>query len=127
MSLARGAALAALGGMLAVPALAQSGWLQVGRTHVDGASATGTIEPRWEPTFSEAMVCTDGGALKVNDVTFRMRDGKTQHARLRLRLADGGCTKALKVGRKRDLAGVDIAYDPASLGGGKTKLQLVAR
>jgi hypothetical protein len=113
--------------MLAVPAFAQSGWLQVGKAHLDGSAGIGTIEPRWAPNFSEAMLCSEGGAIKVNDATFRMRDGKVQRLKLRVRLADGGCTKAFSVGRKRDVAGVDIAYDAASLGGGKTRLQLVAR
>ena len=121
------AAAAALAGMAAAPAAAQSGWLAAGRVKIDAEASAATMEVRWGPKFDEVMLCTEGSAVKLNSATFRYKDGKTKIVKLRARLADGACTKTTSLGRGRDVASVDIAYDPASLQGAKTKIQLVAR
>jgi hypothetical protein len=127
MSLARSAALAALLGLIAAPAVAQKGWSAVGRAKIDSEAATGTLEVKWQPGYREIMLCAEGNAVKLDTLVLQFRDGKSQPVKLRARLADGGCSKTASVARNRDVATADISYDRASLAGGKTRLQLYAR
>lgn len=127
MDLARGAALAAMAAMLGVPAAAQTAWSAVGRVKVDAEASAGTIEVKWQPSFREIMLCTEGSAIKLDQLVLRFSDGKSQAVKLRARLADDGCSKTVSVSKGRDLATAEVAYDAASLAGGKTRLQLVAR
>jgi hypothetical protein len=119
---------AAAAALLAAPAAAQeTGWTTVGRASVDGGAASGSIKVRWDPSFRQGMFCTDGSAIRLGDATLRFEDGTSKVVKVRQKLGDGGCSKPIAVPRKRQVATVDIAYDAATLAGGKAKVQLVAR
>ena len=128
MRIARTTGLAAAAAALAVPATAQdTGWTTVGRASVGADAASGSITVRWDPSFRQGMFCTDGNSIKLQDATLRFQDGTTKVVKVRQKLADGGCSRPIAVPRKSDVETVDIAYDPATLAGGKVKVQLVAR
>lgn len=127
MAFPRAAAAAAIVLALAAPALAQSGWTAVGGRAVSGEAGRDTIAVRWQPQFREIMFCVEGRAVRLLDGTVRYRDGRSQSVRVRARIADGACSRMANVGRNRDIATVDIAYDPASLEGGRTEVEVFAR
>ncbi|HEY0111573.1 MAG TPA: hypothetical protein VGB59_00315 [Allosphingosinicella sp.] len=119
---------AAVAAALAAPSVAQdSGWRTLGRAPVNPEATSGTINVRWDPNLREAMFCVDGHGVRLTDATLRLQDGSAKLVKIRQTLADGGCSKALPLPRKADVASVDIAYDSASLGGAKAKVQLTAR
>ena len=129
MTLARITGLAAAAAaLLAAPATAQeTGWTTVGRASLGPDAASSTMKVRWDPQFRQGMFCTDGHAIKLGDATLRFEDGTAKVVKVRQKLADGGCSKPIAVPRKSHVATVDIAYDSATVAGGKAKVQLVAR
>ena len=128
MSFAKTIGFVVAAAVLAAPAGAQgTGWTTVGRTVVQPDAGSGSMDVRWEKAFREAMLCVDDHAIKLTEATFRFADGSSKAVKLRQTLADGACSKPLSVPRKSDVASVDIAYDSASLGGSKAKVQITAR
>ena len=127
MNMRKAAGLAAMLAACAAPALAQTGWTTVGHAALAAEAGIATITPRWQPQFREIMFCTEDHDVRLLDAAIRFRDGRTQTIKIRARVADGGCSRMASVGRNRDIAGVDIAYDPASLGGGRARLLFSAR
>jgi hypothetical protein len=129
MSLRKAAAGAALLCLIAAPAAAQSGWTMVGYAVLDGGAAagTGTIRTRWQAQFREIMFCAEDHAVHLTDATVRFRDGRTQNVRVRMRVANGGCSRMSNVGRNRDIEAVDLSFDAASLEGQRARVQLFGR
>ncbi len=127
MAVPKAAVLAAIAMVVAAPAAAQSGWTGVGGRRVGGDAGRGTITVRWQAQFREIMFCVEGRAVRLLDADIRFRDGRSQNVRIRSRIPDGGCSRVSAVGRNRDIATVDIAYDPASLEGGRVDVDLFAR
>jgi hypothetical protein len=123
--MAAGLALAI--GIAAAPAAAGSGWTSIGSARLDGAAASATAKLRWQAGFKELLVCAEGGAVKIGEATLRFADGTSRPLKLRTRLVDGGCLAELSVGKSRTVESMDIAYDPKSLAGAKTKITLAAR
>jgi hypothetical protein len=112
----------------ATPALAQSGWRQIGQTRSDPAASSVTITARDDGAYREYMVCTEGGMARLNDAVVRYRDNRVMTNRIRARIADGACSRAATLGgRDRTIATLEIGYDPASLQGARPKLQLFVR
>ena len=128
MRLGRTIVIAAAAAILAGPATAQdSGWSTVGRVTVGPDASSGTMTVRWDPSFRQGMFCADGAGVRLADATLRFADGTSKIVKVRQKLADGGCSKPIAVPRKSQVATLDIAYDSATLNGGKAKLQLAAR
>lgn len=111
---------------LAAPAAAQSSWTMVGTSRLDEAGSQ-TMRVSWQPEFREVMLCADDGDVKLDEATFRFRDGRTKTLKLRSRIANMDCSRTLGIGRNQDVATIDLSYDPASLKGARTKVSLSAR
>lgn len=121
------AAAAGVAGMLGVaPAAAGSGWTGVGQASLDGGAGTVTAPLRWQSGFSEMLVCADGGTVRLTGATLHLADGTTKTMRLGERLKQGGCAAELRVGRGRDIAAIDFAYE-APPSGGAHELSVAAR
>lgn len=130
MRMRKRAVLAAMTIMMAAPApaLAQSGWRQIGSARSDPAASSVTITAREDGTYREYMICTEGGLARLNDALVHYRDNRVMTARIRSRIADGACSRPGTLGgRDRTIATVDVGYDPASLQGARPKLQLYVR
>lgn len=122
MGVAAGLAMVAAGS-----ATAGTGWSTIGSAKFDGGAGTATAQLRWQAAFREMMVCAEGGAVKLGEATLRFRDGSVRVMKLRSRLNDGACTAPLSVGKGRDAASMDLAYEAAATAGGAGKLMLAAR
>ncbi len=128
----RAAALAATGILAAAataPALAQDrGWGMIGQRQVSGGADRDTIPARGGEQYRQIMFCVEDAPVRFRAVTVRFQGGTSQQMTLRDRIAAGRCGGAINLrGRDRVVAGVDIAYEAASLGGGTAKVQAYAR
>jgi hypothetical protein len=117
--------VAALAAAVAAPAMAQ-GWTTVGAGRLD-ESGNGTVKIRWQPEFRNLMFCADEGPVKLDAATLRLRDGSSKVLKLKAAIKDMDCSKTLSVPKNLDIATIDLAYDPASLKGARTKVSLTAR
>ena len=127
----RAAVLAALGilAAAAAPALAQDrGWGMIGQRQVSGGVDHDTIPARGGEQYRQIMFCVEDAPIRFRAVTIRFQGGTSQQMTLRDRIAAGRCGAAITLrGRDRDVAGIDIAYEAASLGGATAKVQAYAR
>jgi len=125
----RGAALLAVClTALVAPALAQSGWTGIGQAAATPEAASVTINARGEARQREIMFCLEGHLLRLNEAVLHYQGGATQNVRLRQRVADGGCSRmATLSGRNRILVSAHVAYDPATLEGARTQVQIFVR
>jgi len=128
----RAAVLAAMGFLAAAaaaPALAQDrGWGMIGQREVSGGVDHDTIPARGGEQYRQIMFCVEDAPIRFRAVTIRFQGGTFQQATLRDRIAAGRCGGAITLrGRDRDVAGVDITYEAASLGGATARVQAYAR
>lgn len=114
---------------LAAPALAQSGWTGIGHAVATPEAGSVTINARGEARQREIMFCVEGHLLRLNEAVLHFQDGATQNVRLRQRIADGRCSRmaSLSGGRNRILVTADVSYDPATLEGARTEVQIFVR
>jgi hypothetical protein len=125
---ARKTIMLAAAAMIAVPAFAESGWRAIGHAQAAAGAVSVTISARESGTYREFIVCLDGGPARLTDAIVHYRDNRVQTYRLRARLADGGCSRAVSLsGRDHAIASLDIGYDPASLQGAGPRLELSVR
>ena len=122
-------ALAAALLSLASGAAAQTGWTGIGRGEIIGDSGRGAIAGRETQGFrNEIMICVESHALHILDAEIRYRDGRTQALRIRARMDAGDCGRPIALrGGNRDIASLDVAYEPASLGGARAIVEVFAR
>ena len=112
---------------VAAPAWAQ-GWITIGSAEIGDPSGQSTIAIRSDGSFREIMICVEQAGLHIQRASISYRDGRTQPIRLRGRVADGDCTRSLALsGRNRAISAIDLGFDPASLGGARARVQVVAR
>ena len=110
------------------PALAQSGWAQVGQaTAQSSASATTLDRPVLDPRYREGMICVDGHAMRLNQATVRYESGNQTTINLRARVTNGGCSRAFGINSRHTIQSVEVTYDPATLEGASAHVQLYAR
>jgi len=109
------------------PAIAQSGWAQVGNSLAEASAGTTSMTPTLDPRYREIMFCVDGHLIRLNDATIHFEGGTQQTVRVRARVADGGCSRMSMIGSRRTIQRVEIAYDPATLAGASAHVQLYAR
>jgi hypothetical protein len=127
MSKRRAALLAACLAATA-PAIAQSGWNGIGQAAATPEASSVTITARGEARQRELMFCVEGHLLRINEAVLHYQGGAAQNIRLRQRVADGGCSRmATLSGRNRILATADVSYDPATLEGARTQVQIFVR
>ena len=128
MGIRKASAWAAILGLVAAPAAAQSGWAGIGAAGASGDSGRVTIITRSDPRYRQLMICVEGHAVRLNDAQVRFSDNRIQNVRLRARLADGACSRMIDLSSHRQaIASADITYDVASLAGGTVRVQLFAR
>ena len=114
--------------MLAAPAAAQSGWTGIGASEVGGDSGRATLTAQGQPQFRELMICVEQHPIKITGGEIRFRDGRTQNLRIRALIDKQDCSSFMRLsGRERDVASVDLTYDPASLAGQRSRVELYAR
>ncbi len=109
------------------PAIAQSGWAQVGNSLAEASAGTTSMTPTLDPRYREIMFCVDGHLIRLNDATIHFEGGTQQTVRVRARVVDGGCSRMSMIGSRRTIQRVEIAYDPATLAGASAHVQLYAR
>lgn len=113
---------------LAAPAFAQSGWTGIGHAAATPEAGSVTVPARGEARQREIMFCVEGHLLRINEAVLHYEGGATQNIRLRQRVADGGCSRMGTLsGRNRILVSADVAYDPATLEGSRTLVQIFVR
>jgi hypothetical protein len=122
----KAAAIAVLAAASA-PALAQSGWAQVGSSTAEAGAGTTSMTPTLDPRYREIMFCVEGHPIRLNDATFHFEGGTQQTIRVRARVAAGGCSRMSVIGSRRTIERVEIAYDPATLAGASARVELYAR
>jgi hypothetical protein len=122
----RAAALAALAAVSA-PALAQSGWAQVGHSVAAAGQGSTTMTPTLDPRYRELMFCVDGSVIRLNDATIHFDGGTQQTIRVRARVTNGGCSRMFTLSSRHTIQRVEVAYDPVTLGGASAQVQLYAR
>jgi hypothetical protein len=122
----RAAAIAVLVAVSA-PAIAQSGWAQVGSSTAEAGAGTASMTPTLDPRYREIMFCVDGHLIRLNDATIHFEGGTQQTLRVRERIADGGCSRMSTIGSRHRIERVEIAYDAATLAGAGAHVQLYAR
>jgi hypothetical protein len=121
---------AALIAGLAIPAaaVAESGWMGIGRREVSDSVERDAIRARGDAQFRQIMICVEQAPVRFQDVTVRYRNGATQDVRLRSLVRAGGCTRFIDLrGRQRDIEAVDFTYEAASLGRERARVELYAR
>ncbi len=109
------------------PAIAQSGWAQVGNSLAEASAGTTSMTPTLDPRYREIMFCVDGHLIRLNDATIHFEGGTQQTVRVRARVADGGCSRMSMIGSRHTIQRIEIAYDPATLAGASAHVQLYAR
>lgn len=109
------------------PAIAQSGWAEVGQAVASASSGTATMTPTLDPRYREIMFCVDGHLIRLNNAILHFEGGTQQNVQLRARVTDGGCSRGVTIGSRHTIQSVEIAYDPATLDGATTRVQLYAR
>lgn len=128
---ARTAALAAMGmfaAALAAPAPAQSGMGLIGQRQIGGGVDRDTIPARGGEQYRQIMFCIEDAPVRFLGATVRYQDGTAQVMNLRDRLAAGRCGRVLDLrGRDRNVVGIDIIYEAASLGGATARVKVYAR
>jgi len=113
---------------LAAPALAQSGWTGIGHAPATPEAGSVTVPARGGARQREIMFCVEGHLVRLNEAVLHYEGGAIQNLRLRQRVADGGCSRmATLSGRNRILTSAVVAYDPATLEGGRTQVQIFVR
>lgn len=122
----KAAALAALVAGSA-PALAQSGWAQVGQSVASGAEGSTTMTPTLDPRYRQVMFCVDGHAIRLNQAVIHFEGGVQQTIAIRARVTDGGCSRMVGLSSRHTIERVEVAYDPATLDGASAHVQLYAR
>ena len=122
----KAAALAVLAASSA-PAIAQSGWAQVGNSVAEAGAGTTSMTPRLDPRYREVMFCVDGSVIRLNDATIHFEGGTQQTIRLRARVTNGGCSRMFTLNSRHTIQRVEVAYDPATLNGATAHVQLYAR
>lgn len=116
--------------VVAVPVAAEPGMGMIGRRLVGGdAAAAGrdTIPVTGTERYGTLLICVDRAPIRFQEVVVRFKDGRASNVRLRSLIAAGGCSREIPLSGRRDIAGVEIAYDAASLGGERALLQLFGR
>lgn len=132
MTSKRTALLAAMGMLAAATAVAglaqDRGWGMIGQRQVSGGVDHDTIPARAGEQYRQIMFCVEDAPIRFRAVTIRFQGGTSQQMTLRDRIAAGRCGGAITLrGRDRVVAGVDISYEAASLGGATAKVQAYAR
>jgi hypothetical protein len=124
----RAAVLAAIAlAVVAVPVLAQPGMGMIGRRLVADTAERDTIPVTGSDHYGTLMICVDDAPIRFQEIVVRYKDGSARNVRLRALVAAGRCSREIELGGRRELAGVEIAYQAASLGGGRALLQLFGR
>jgi hypothetical protein len=114
--------------LAAAPAAAQSGWSMIGQREVSAEADRDTIDVPVQEQHRQLMFCTERHLVHLLDADIRYRDGRTQHVRVRSRIAADGCGRTINLnGRNRDVASMDFTYEAASLAGQRALIQLYAR
>ena len=110
-------------------AAAQTGWTRIGRSEVAGDGGRATIPGRTEQGFrNELMICVEGRAIRILNGELRYRDDRTQRLRGLGIVRANACSSFFRLaGRNRDIASIDLTYDPASLEGGAAIVEIYAR
>jgi len=111
----------------AAPAPAQPGMGLIGRHQISDAVDHDTIRIIRNEQYVTILLCVDDAPLRVQDLVVRFKNGTAQTVRLRSLIAAGRCSREIALNGRREIAGVDIAYQPASLGGGRAALELFGR
>jgi hypothetical protein len=128
MSYARSAMLAAIAlAAVAPPVLAQPGMGMIGRRLVADTAERETIPVTGSDHYGTLMICVDDAPIRFQEIVVRYKDGSARNVRLRALVAAGRCSREIELGGRRELAGVEIAYQAASLGGGRAVVQLFGR
>jgi len=122
----KAAALAVLAG-LSAPALAQSGWAQVGHSTAAGSQDKTMMTPTLDPRYREGMICVDGHVIRLTEATLHFEGGTSRSVRLGARVTDGGCSRSFTFGSRSRIERIEVGYDPATLNGNSAQVQLYAR
>jgi hypothetical protein len=123
---ARIAALAALGAIVAMPALAQTGMGLIGERVVNGTDHD-SIPARGTDRYQQILICVENAPVAFQEVVVRFRNGTSQNVRLRARIAAGRCSREIDIGRDRDIQSIDFTYAPAAPNTGPPTVQVYAR
>lgn len=128
MGFKRNMAAAAFVVLLAAPAAAQSVWTLVGSRPVSAGVDRDAIPVQDREVYSQIVLCADGGAVRLHDVSVRFSDGSSQDLGLRDKIDRGRCTDSfdLRRGRDRYVDSVAFAYD-AGAGRSPARLRVMAR
>lgn len=127
MSRTMAAALAAIAFAVAAPLAAQPGMGLIGRRQVSDAVDRDTIPVTGTALYGTLLICVDDAPLRFQEVVVRYKNGTSQNVRLRTLIAAGRCTREIELHGRRDIAGVEVTYQTASLGGQRARLQLFGR
>ena len=114
---------------MALPvAAAETGWTGLGHREVSDSVDRDTITARDRGTFRQIMICVERAPVRFYDVVVRYRNGGTQNVRIRALVRAGRCTRNIDLrGRDRNVEAVDFAYEAASLGRGRARVELFGR
>ena len=125
-------ALAVAAIMAAVPAVAQTGWTELGQREVSDRIDRDTIQTagpgRWQAMYSQIALCTERAPVRFYDVVVRFRNGRSQNVPVQSLVRAGDCSRRFDLrGRDRNIAAVDFTYEAASLGRRTGRVRLFAR
>ena len=110
------------------PAIAQSGWAQVGQAVAQASASAATVSsPVLDPRYREGMICVDGHLIRLNQAIIHYEGGTQQTIQLRARVANGGCSRGFGLNSRHTIQSVEVTYDPATLEGASAHVQLYAR
>lgn len=110
-----------------VPTPAQPGMGMIGRRQIGDTAARDTIPVTGTEQYGTLMICVERAPVRFQEIVVRYKDGRARNFRLRSLVAAGRCSRQIELNGRRDIAGVDVAYDSASLGGERALLQLFGR
>ena len=112
----------------AMPAAAQSGWATLVEHEATGDTDHLALDVPNQNRAMQIMLCVDGHVIQVQSLSVRGRGGATQNITVRARVPAGGCSRIMDLhGSDRDIAGVTVTYQPASLQGGTAQVQVLTR
>ena len=109
------------------PAIAQSGWAQVGNSVAEAGAGTTSMTPTLDPRYRQVMFCVEGHLIRLNGATIHFEGGTQQTLQVRERVTAGGCSRMFSLNSRRTIQRVEVAYDPATLAGNNAHVQLYAR
>jgi hypothetical protein len=112
----------------ALPAAAQSGWATLVERPINADVDQQAMDVPSQNRAMQVMICIDGHAVQLQTLDLRFRGGSTQRLVIRARVPASGCSRIMDVhSGDRDIAGVTVVYQPASLQGASAQLQVLTR